>query len=244
MEAHTWLVHELRILHRDISPCNILMEREADEYHVRRGYLIDFDHALDLARVDPSQSPGRSFFAAALLLDPNDEDNEVFQSEKDDTESLFYSIVYLGLLQAQHSLSDDHVALEAKLNFNFESTLFEAKAGSLLYRAYSKIRWVNRGLQKFVEVLEPVFRSRYLETDIRRPMDQANIVNLDTRSWMDMTIRDIVQTMPPPPEMEFITNEHYRQAAASTRKRAYKTQNTENRLGLDGHLDKRQKKDN
>ncbi|KAG7095966.1 hypothetical protein E1B28_006650 [Marasmius oreades] len=216
------------------------MEREADEYHVRRGYLIDFDHALDLARV---QSPGRStlqFFAAALLLDPNDEDNEVFQSEKDDRESLFYSIVYLGLLHAQHSLSDDPVALEAKLNFNFESTLFEAKAGSLLYRAYSKIRWVNCGLQKFVEVLEPVFRSRYLETDTRRPMDQANIVNLDTRSWMDTTIRDIVQTMAPP-EREFINNDHYPPATTPAMKRAlytYENQDTENRLGFDGHLDK------
>ncbi|KAG7095991.1 hypothetical protein E1B28_006674 [Marasmius oreades] len=237
MEAHTWLVHELRLLHRDISPGNILMEREADEYHVRRGFLIDFDHALDLTRVDPLHPPGRSgtflFFAAALFSD-----SQVVQSEKDDRESLFHSIVYLGLLHAQHSLSNDPVTLEQTLQCMFETAGFYAKAGAFVMRAYSNIRWANPGLQKFVEELELVFASRYYH---RWPADQANLIHLDTRSWMDKKIRDILQTMPPPPEREFINNDHYPPATTPAMKRAlytYENQDTENRLGFDGRLDK------
>ncbi|KAG7095970.1 hypothetical protein E1B28_006653 [Marasmius oreades] len=240
MEAHTWLVHELRLLHRDISPGNILMEREADEHNVRRGYLIDFDHALDLARADPLHPPGRAgtflFLAAALHLDPDD-DSQVVQSEKDDRESLFHSIVYLGLLHARHSLSNRPIALERQLNLKFENAGCDAKSGAFFARSYSKIRWANPGLQRFVEELEPVFASRYLDlADCSRstPKDLVNIVNLDTRSWMDTKIWEIVRTMPSPPEMEFINNEHYPPATAT--KRAYERQNTENRLGFDGHL--------
>ncbi|KAG7096462.1 hypothetical protein E1B28_003895 [Marasmius oreades] len=239
MEAHTWLVHELHLLHRDISPGNILMERYADENYVRKGYLIDFDHALDLARVNPSQFPGRSgtflFFAAALLSR-----TQVVQSEKDDRESLFHSIIYLGLLHAQHSLSNDPIALEETLNYMFENANFHSRSGGFITQAYSEIRWANPGLQKFVEELEIVFKSRYSG-------GQADVVNLETRSWMDKKIRDILQTMPPPPEREFIINDHYPPATTPAMKRAlytYQNQDTENRLGFDGHLDKRQKTDN
>ncbi|KAG7086318.1 hypothetical protein E1B28_002282 [Marasmius oreades] len=77
MEAHSWLHDKLHILHRDISPGNILMELEDETkgIHVRRGLLIDYDHALDLDRVvDDVLVPLNSSLYACFVM------NSVFRT--------------------------------------------------------------------------------------------------------------------------------------------------------------------
>ncbi|KAG7096426.1 hypothetical protein E1B28_003863 [Marasmius oreades] len=246
MEAHSYLLHVLGILHRDISPGNILMERypEVPGGKVRRGMLIDFDHALDLNRTGRSQSPGRSgtfqFFSAALLLDPR-----VVQSGIDDRESCFHSIVYLSMLHLQHGLSNNPTKLHAQLMSLFEDALGTHKEGALTQNLYQRFDWANQGLQKTLTVLADVIKWRYVEIAEESPelavilkkLRDENMKLLEDRHWMHNTIREHLKTMPDPPEeIEFVVNSHHPLVTTPASKRSSDTLNTSNRLGLDGHL--------
>ncbi|KAF9255747.1 hypothetical protein L218DRAFT_991737 [Marasmius fiardii PR-910] len=172
MEAHTWMLRELRILHRDISPGNILMTREGE---TRNGYLIDFDHALDLDRRDDSLSPGRTgtlqFFSAALL-----QDSTLVQSAVDDRESCFHTILYLCLLHAKHKFSDKPVLLYTTLRNIFESLEGMPKGAAFVVKTYSKFGW-RPDLRKAIKEMEKVFKCRYdpLDSDDEDTTDEDTV---------------------------------------------------------------------
>ncbi|KAF9249186.1 hypothetical protein L218DRAFT_88937 [Marasmius fiardii PR-910] len=212
---------------------------------VRRGFLIDFDHALNLERNRNSLSPGRcgtfQFFSAALLMDEN-----LVQSGVDDRESCFHSIVYLALLHLKHCLSEKPVELHNTLQHYFESFHGPTKK-RFTGRDYSGICWENQGLQEVVQELEEVFSWRYTRFNnvrdekyaaVMRANQKAVLELLENRDWMHEALRKHANAMPEPikKNKEFINNVHHPFNASMAQRKASRSQNTLNRLGLDGHL--------
>ncbi|KAF9258445.1 hypothetical protein L218DRAFT_909361 [Marasmius fiardii PR-910] len=250
MEAHNWMLRELSILHRDISPGNILMTREGES---RNGYLIDFDHALDLDRQDDSLSPGwvgtLQFISAALLRDPT-----LVQSAIDDRESCFYTIVYLCLLHAKHKYSDKPEHLYSTLRTIFESPDGVAKGDAFLGGTYSNFGW-RRDLKKAIEEMKDIFRWRYDPFDsdeedsdeednklesreyiaIQREVRDASLGLLQDGGWFYKLLRKHAKRMGRQ-EGEFIVNRCYNWADIPALQNTSQFQDTWKRQGLDGHL--------
>ncbi|KAL0579173.1 hypothetical protein V5O48_002854 [Marasmius crinis-equi] len=244
MEAHSWLFHELKILHRDVSPGNILMKRDPiPETNVRHGYLIDFDHALDLGWKDDSLPPGRSgtrqFFSIRLL-----EDLQAEQTLMDDRESCFYSIVWLGMLHLKHSGSDSPEKLHSNLHALFVLGDGWGKRGFFSGRKYSGYGWKTEGLNEALDELEDVFQWRYqfIEADdaelakLQLENQERAMALLKDRQWMHDVLRKHVALMPEPLRQEFITNRHRPPTAPPSLKRSSTTLDTQMRAALDGHL--------
>ncbi|KAK1228047.1 hypothetical protein PQX77_008926 [Marasmius sp. AFHP31] len=245
MEAHSWLLKVLHILHRDLSPGNIIMKREPEHgSSVRRGYLIDFDHAFDLTRTCDSLSPGRSgtfpFFSIDLLENP-----QARQTAMDDRESCFYSIVWLGMLHLKHSQSSNAVKLHENLTALFTSMDSSSKLGYMLSEMFSRYGWQVEGLAELLAELEDVFSWRYRPTLRVRSQTLSDALAaekavamklLDDPDWMHQVIRTHVNNMPEPTGKEFILNRHWPSGASQSEQKASLTMDTNQRMALDGHL--------
>ncbi|VDC07972.1 unnamed protein product [Peniophora sp. CBMAI 1063] len=97
IEAHSAAYHKANVLHRDISPGNILINRKGD------GMLIDWDLALLYSNLEKDLTGRKprtlwrtgtwAFLSVALLSQPNTKAHEL----SDDLESFFWVLLYVVL---------------------------------------------------------------------------------------------------------------------------------------------------
>ncbi|KIM42444.1 hypothetical protein M413DRAFT_70734, partial [Hebeloma cylindrosporum] len=102
----------VEVLHRDISPGNIMIT------NVGKGLLVDWDLSTDIDRVDVESPPERTgkwqFMAARLLLAP---ENRPIPDYTDDLESFWYTLLYITLLKCEHAYKLGEVV--STLNYLF-----------------------------------------------------------------------------------------------------------------------------
>ncbi|KAJ2847473.1 hypothetical protein IWW36_003841 [Coemansia brasiliensis] len=88
MRAHTAILRECRLLHRDISVNNVLFSRDSSRNV--KGMLIDFDVAEPLDAPDRNNRPNRSGTLPYMSIG-NLKNSEVDRTALDDWESMFFS---------------------------------------------------------------------------------------------------------------------------------------------------------
>ncbi|KAF9064298.1 hypothetical protein BDP27DRAFT_1230692, partial [Rhodocollybia butyracea] len=91
LQIHRWLYEEAKILHRDLSPGNIMLRRTEDKIY---GVLNDFDLASSIPRTGAATSNQRTGTRPYMALDLLDDDSRYFgHMYRHDLESLFYIIL-------------------------------------------------------------------------------------------------------------------------------------------------------
>ncbi|KAH9849504.1 hypothetical protein C2E23DRAFT_362283 [Lenzites betulinus] len=94
-------------IHRDLSLNNIILVKEPDR-DIRRGYLIDWESADRIHSDGNAEHAGRAGtweFMSIRVLCPDD--TKLKHRFEDDMESLFYVVLYSGLMYLPHNLSVD-----------------------------------------------------------------------------------------------------------------------------------------
>ncbi|KAJ2885283.1 hypothetical protein FB639_001804 [Coemansia asiatica] len=93
MKAHQAILRRCDILHRDLSPYNMLMTRDSDG--MVHGMLIDFDCAV-WASDEDSQPRANMTGTLPFMSIANLEELEIKRTSLDDWESLIYILCWLG----------------------------------------------------------------------------------------------------------------------------------------------------
>ncbi|KAJ2617133.1 hypothetical protein H4S08_000457 [Coemansia sp. RSA 1365] len=91
MRCHQAILEHCSILHRDISPNNILVSRDNG---IVRGMLIDFDHALDLSDPNCPRHTERTGTLPYMSVN-NLEKSDMPQTALDDFESIIYILCHI-----------------------------------------------------------------------------------------------------------------------------------------------------
>lgn len=136
VKAHRSLYQDGWILHRDISPSNIIIPSypsTRDATDVARGVLIDFDMAKENSEpYQPHQAVGTYIFQAIGVLQAYLSDNP--HTYRHDLESFFYTFLFLAVAPRPNPEGENQLQLPAS------SVLREWNEGRLFDKANRKIQ--------------------------------------------------------------------------------------------------------
>ncbi|KAJ1896266.1 hypothetical protein LPJ81_004780, partial [Coemansia sp. IMI 209127] len=116
MNAHTAIFKNCGILHRDISPNNMLFRRFGD--NTVQGILIDFDCAKDFSIEKSERRPERTGTYPYMSINNLDPRSAVEHTQLDDWESLIYVLCWLGATGINYDDGQEHDR-DASLPINY-----------------------------------------------------------------------------------------------------------------------------
>ncbi|KAK7044110.1 hypothetical protein VNI00_007827 [Paramarasmius palmivorus] len=165
IQAHKEAYEKARILHRDISPGNMIVTDGGE------GLLIDWElsRPLDGGKGKEFRRVGTwEFISADVLLRQSREANQCLA---DDLESFYHVLCWLTLTRGQHGLTAKEVEAQITRSYHFRNGATEHKATGGTYKMidFVSLRYMQTQaklplgpLATLIYDLENVFRFRYI----------------------------------------------------------------------------------